>query len=236
MQTLDLFVTGYARPDLMREQHRLLTRYLAEPFTYTLLDNTPDERDAEAMSVTASDLGVSYMPVLSDKHEHADALALAARLAEEGESAYWGCLDHDVFPRAHVTLIDKIRPSGFYGIGQRHAPTQTRYLFPGFVFFSREWLAGRKPNFHGIRGVDKRDDGDTGSMLHVLFDAEDWERMYRGEHGYGFIRDEDTYGLQSFGFEVFDGSWLHLTNASRWLEIPDPDERDRLFAEMLASL
>jgi hypothetical protein len=55
------------------------------------------------------------------------------------------------------------------------------------------------------------------------------------EHGYRFIREPDDYGLQSSGVEII-GDWLHLTNGSHWMQVPDPEERDRLTAEMIAAL
>lgn len=234
MSELLLFITGFGRPDLLWEQKRLLGKYLDEDFSLQVVDNTIEH--PHGMEETCHELGITYIRCNSNKHEHPDALNLAAAIAGRSPQPYWGTIDHDVFPRGKSTLIDKIDQSGFYGIGQRHTPTQSRYLFPGFAFFKKEWLNGRVPNFQGIRGIDKRDDGDCGSMMAPLFTDEDWKGMHRGEHSYGFLTDEDGHGLQSYGYEVFDGSWIHFTNASRWKQIPDPEERDRLIFEKLAAL
>ncbi len=111
------------------------------------------------------------------------------------------------------------------------------YVWPGWCFFSRKWLAGRVPDFNGIRGEHAFDDGDCGSLLHPLFSDTDWERLATVgvEHGYGTLREDDGHGLQSYGFERIDG-WVHFTNASRWKQIPDADERDRMVREMLEAL
>ena len=148
---------------------------------------------------------------------------------------YFGFLDHDVFPIRPTTLIDKIEEAGFYGIGQRHPATGHLYLWPGFCFFSREWLAGRPLDFSGIRDGDKRNDGDTGSANWPLFVDEDWESMYKITHSYGVIRKPDGYGLQSFGYEMF-GDWLHFSNASHWMKVPDPEGRDEALFALLADL
>lgn len=233
---IDLFVIGFGRPDLLREQHRLVDKFLVDEHGMCVLDNSPEPEQQKEMRRACRDLGLGYIRVPSERHEHPDGLNAAARVADEIRSEYWATLDHDVFPRKRVRMIPKIRKSGFYGIGQRHGPTQSKYLWPGFCFWSREWLAGRVPDYGGIRAVDKRNDGDCGSLLHMLFTEEDWERMHRGEHGYGTIRPEDGVGLQSWGYEVFDGSWVHLTNGSHWMEIPEPAERDELLRAMLAKL
>lgn len=232
---LDLFVVGFGRPDLLREQLRLLERYLLDPYTLTVVDNTLPPGDHE-MQVACNDLGLRYVRVESEKHEHPDALEVAARRAK---GAYWGTLDHDVFPTAETSVIAKIKVAGFYGLGQTYTPRvgePLRYLWPGWCFFSRRWLAGRTPNFRGIRGKFAFDDGDAGSEMHALFDDADWQRFPDGTHGYETIRPEDGHGLQSFGVERFDEVWLHLTNASRWKDIPDPDGRDALLRDMIAAL
>lgn len=231
---LNLFVVGFGRPDLLREQYRLFKKYLAEDFDLRLMDNTPDDGWQE-MESTCRELGVPYERIQSAKHEHNDALNKAALNAHYDACDFWMTLDHDVFPRKKTTLTEKIKVAGFYGIGQFHHPTQSRYLWPGFAGFSREWLNGRIPNFNGIRGVDKRDDGDTGSMLGSLFTYEDWERMHRTEHGYRVIRPEDEFGLQSYGMEFFD-DFIHLTNASHWMQVPDSEGRDRVLSEMISAL
>jgi hypothetical protein len=235
---LHLFVVGFGRPDLLRQQKRLLSTYLMDPFNVTVLDNTRDPYGQADMEVACDELGVGYERVRSEKHEHPDALNRAATLARERDHAFWGCLDHDIFPVRPTTVLDKIEPAGFFGLGQTYSPrvgTPLRYLWPGWVFFSRRWLNGRTPDFQGLRAEFKFDDGDAGSMLHSLFTDEDWERLVGIEHGYEVIRADDGHGLQSFGYERL-GDFVHLSNASHWKAVPDPDERDHLLREMLEAL
>lgn len=239
MRTLHLYVVGFGRPDLLREQHRLLNKYLCDPLTLTLADNTADPGAAEAMRVTAGDLGIYYFRVPGEKHEHPDALAEITRRA--AMRAHWGCLDHDVFPTKPTSVLKRLSRIGFLGMGQTYAPRtgpSRQYLWPGWCFFSRRWLAGRTPNFYGIRGEYKWDDGDCGSLLWPLFEEADWVNLRTAQvaHGYGTLREEDGAGLQSFGYETIDDSWVHFTNGSHWKEIPDPEGRTALILEMLAQL
>lgn len=234
MSRIVLFVVGFGRPDLLREQHRLFTKYLQDPFDLIVIDNSLG-RDWQLMQAASRDLEIDYHKITTVKNLHNDALNFAAEYANDSGFDYWMTLDHDIFPRRETTLINKIAQVGFYGIGQWHTPTKRRYIWPGFAGFSREWLKGRIPNFDGIRGVDKRDDGDCGSMLNSLFTEEEWARLPRTDHGYRVIRPEDEYGLQSYGLEFFD-DFIHLTNASHWMTIRDPEERDRICAEVIAAL
>lgn len=231
---INFYVVGFGRPDLLREQKRLFDKYLKDSFDICLIDNS-NEQDSLKMQEVCQELKLGYLHAPSEQSLHNEALNFAAQVAHTIQAEYWMTLDHDVFARSRMKLIDKIQVAGFYGIGQFHHPTKSRYLWPGFCGFSRDWLDGRIPNFDGIRGVDKRDDGDCGSMLASLFSEEDWKRMPRSEHGYKVIRPEDDFGLQSYGIEFFD-SVIHLTNASNWMEIPSPDERNEILMKILREL
>jgi hypothetical protein len=232
--SIDLYIVAFGRPDLLRHQIRLIRKNLRDSAGVTVIDNTPEAVPEMELICQGSQMG--YMRSPSEDHLHSEALDFACEHALDSTDAeFFGFLDHDIFPRQETTLIEKIEKTGFYGIGQRHAPTGALYLWPGFCFFSRSWLDGRRPNFDGIRGIDKRDDGDCGSANWPLFEHEVWENMWPMEHGYRFIREPDDYGLQSSGVEII-GDWLHLTNGSHWMQVPDPEERDRLTAEMIAAL
>lgn len=236
---LALYVVGFGRPDLLREQHRLLGKFLTDPFTLTVVDNTPERQDAARMELTCENLGVEYVKVVSLKHEHHEALNVAYDHAHIEGDDFFGMLDHDVMPYRETSLIDKISYAGFFGLGQTYTPRfglPRRYLWPGWCFFSRSWLNGRVPNFEGIRGEYKWDDGDTGSQMHTLFSDDDWRMMAPLTHGYGTLRPDDGHGLQSFGFERLDDAWIHFSNASRWKEIPNPNERDMLIRDMLETM
>ena len=231
---VDAYVVGFGRPDLLFEQKRLIDKFCPEIRGMCVIDNTPGG-GSDRMQQMCLTLNVGYMKTPGGSTLHNDALNHAARVAKENKNRYWITLDHDVFPRQNVTLIDKIKKAGFYGIGQSHPPTQKQYLWPGFCAFDQKWLGDRMPNFDGIRGERKRDDGDCGSMLWSLFTPEDWAKMHRPEHGYGVIRPEDGYGLQSHGYEFFDG-WIHFTNASNWMEVPKPLDRDKMLRDMIKEL
>jgi hypothetical protein len=232
--TVNLYVVGFGRPDLLMEQGRLLRKYMRDDYAVCVVDNTLDEK-RYIMQTVAESIGADYLYVEGQKHEHPDALNFAVQRANLDE--FFGFLDHDIFPRRPVEgIIDTLKKVGFYGIGQSHAPTGRQYLWPGLCFFSRAWLGDRRLDFNGIRGVDKREDGDCGSGNWPLFADEDWRNIHGVlDHGYGFLRAPDAHGLQSFGYELM-GPWIHLTNASNWMAIPNPEERDRLARELVESL
>ncbi len=237
MSDLALATIAFNKPRLISEQIRLLRKYLQDDYTLTVVDNSTDPRLLHQIMAICAASETPYLRAPTSKgQEHYDALNYAWReVLKPSGAPYIGTLDHDVFPTKNTTLIDKVEKTGFYGIGQRHAPTNRLYLWPGYFFVSREWLAGRDLDFNGIRGEHKRDDGDTGSANWPLFEHEDWSRMFAGHFGYEAIRTPDDYGLQSWGVERFS-DWLHLSNGSGWMAIPRPDERERLTTALLEAL
>ena len=207
---LALATIAFDQPRLIEEQKRLLEKYLQDEFDLIVVENS--------------------------ERMHHEGLNAAAQYFQAYEAPYIGFLDHDVFPIRPTTLIDKISEVGFYGVGQRHPATGHLYLWPGFCFFSRAWLAGRPLDFTGLRDGDKRNDGDTGSSLWPLFEGEDWEKMYRLTQSYGVIREPDGYGLQSWGYEKLGEDWIHFSNGSQWMRVPDPEGREKLLFDLLAGL
>lgn len=230
---LALATIAHNAPRWIAEQIRLLSSYLKDDFMLTVYDSSSNEEAAEQIR-SICETTETYYRRLDERMHHLSLNAAAAHLLA-GDAPRIGFLDHDIFPSCDVELVPSIDAAGFYGVPQRHAPTSKMYLWPGFCFFSREWLNGRPLDFGGIRLKHPRDDGDTGSLLSDLFVDDDWEAMCRIEHGYKAIRKPDSYGLQSWGVEMIDG-WIHFSNGSGWMRIPNPEERERLLGELLVGL
>lgn len=224
-----LATIAYNKPRLISEQIRLLRKNLLDEYELCVFDASTDRAASDEIGPMLSE---EY--TLLNTHSHHEALNIAAEDLLCTDEPYIGFLDHDIFPIRPTTLIDKIEEAGFYGVGQRHPATGHLYLWPGFCFFSREWLRGREHllDFSGLRDGNKRNDGDTGSGMWPLFKDEDWSKLFRAEHLHRFIREPDGYGLQSFGYEVI-GDWLHFTNGSGWMRVPDQRERERLLFDLL---
>lgn len=233
MTELSLATIAFNQPVVIEHQIRLLAKHLQEDYRLTVFDNSDDPAARKRIREVCADANVGLMSMTSSAHH--EGLNTAARVLLAGDSPHVGFLDHDVFPVCPTRLVPLIEAAGFYGVGQRHPVTGLRYLWPGFCFFSREWLAGRELDFTGIRGAVKRDDGDTGSGLWPLFSGVNWQDMYRIEHRYDVIREPDQHGLQSWGVERI-GDWIHWTNASRWKAVPEPEQRERLLLDMVEAL
>lgn len=231
--SLALASIAFNRPRMIEEQIRLLNKHLLDPFKLRVYDTSTDPSASAAIAMICTEGGARYRRM--DTSSHHEALNFAGDDLLLDDTPYIGFLDHDIFPFRETQIVPKIEEMGFFGVGQRHPATGHLYPWPGFCFFSQEWLAGRPLDFSGLRDGDARNDGDTGSCLWPLFVEEDWKKLYSVSHSYEVIRKPDEYGLQSFGYEVI-GDWWHFSNASGWMEIPRPEERESILLEMLATL
>lgn len=227
MIELNICTTG--RPDLLNHQIRLIKKNLKDEFELKVTDNTPG-LTRNMIEAICNREGIHYAHI--DQTDHNDSLNYAASHVTH---EYFGFLDHDIFPIKPCTLIDKIDRAGFYGLPQTHRHTRARYLWPGFCFFTKEWLGVKELDFNGIRGRYKEYDGDCGSMLCYLFTGEDWNNLMPIEHNFRRLRDTTDENIQSWGYEII-GGWLHFTNASHWLQVEQPKQRDLMLLDMLNCL
>jgi hypothetical protein len=232
---LDIATIAYDVPWAIAAQIRLLRANLTDAHLLTVFDNSGDPDLAREIEQLALESCTRYVRVGPPGSRHEHALNVAARDLTARGLPYCAFLDHDVFPRRQTHLTGLIEVAGFYGLPQRHGPTDTTYLWPGLACFSRSWLGDRPLDFKGIRGEIQELDGDTGSMLGALFEPSEWSRMPRPEHAYQPIRDVDDDGVQSWGVELI-GDWLHVMNASRWKSVRDPEGRARLVRDLIEAL
>lgn len=238
MKSLSLYTVAFNVPWVIHEQIRLLRKNLRDKFTLAVIDNSNQQASVDGIHRICQEQGVGYWRCNTEKHEHHEALNMAADLASTTGATHIGFLDHDIFLAEPVEIIPMIDKVGFLCIGQRHHPTDQLYAWPGWFMMSKKWLAGRPLEFEGIRGPTKKDDGDTGSRNAHLFKDEEWEALFALglKHGYEGVRRPDAVGSQSWAVEWIAGIWLHLGNASHWLQVPAPHERDRLVRHKVQTL
>lgn len=221
---LELATIAYGKPWLIEEQQRLLEKYLRDDFSLTIVDNSDVADGADDIKAV-----VGKADYVRPAREHYLALNFAARVFRFRQSEFFGFLDHDVFPTRETSVLELLVADGFAGMGQRIHATGELYPWPGLFFVSRGWLAGRQLDF-GSRGF-----GDAGSGLAPLFAEEDWPTLHKLDHRPRAIRPHDDVGFQSWGVEEI-GDWLHLSNGSGWMKVPDPEGREALLREIVAAL
>ena len=236
---LDLATIVSDHPWVVAEQIRLFTKNLVDDFCLNVYDNSRDVKaawDIERLCAQTETRyvrvplaeGVHHMsrPHLQRLHEH--ALRHACDDLLNRQAPVIGMLDHDVFPAKPTSILELVEPRGFFGIGQRHADSGAIYLWPGFVFFSREWLNGRRPDFGCL------EHGDTGSKLSEFVTQEEVAALPEISYGYEWIRQTDGRSHSDAVERI--GDMVHLTNTTRWNAIPDRVGRDQLVRQLVRAL
>lgn len=229
---LDLATIAYNVPWVIQQQIRLIKQNLTDSHTLSIYDNSSDLDAAEQIEAICGQAGVRYIrsPWFHRlKRGHERAILHACDDLLNRQAPYLGFLDHDIFPTKKTSLV-KLTKAGFFGVGQTHPESGKSYLWPGFCVFQRAWLDGRqKLDFRGTEG------GDVGSAMTGILENAPWDAMPVIKHAYIPVRAEDKVGTQSWAVEQM-GDWLHLGNASGWLVIPNPTERNLLLQEMVVGL
>ncbi len=214
---LDLVTIAFNTPWVIHEQIGRLKKYLTDPFIYTVVDNSCDERASVTIRQCCRNADVGYIRLRSNPYSqpsenHGLALTWAfSNFVNSRKARYFGFLDHDVFPVKETTLIGLISRAGVFGHQQERKTIW--YLWPGFCFFQRDVIKQARLDFRPARGLD------TGGRL--------WLSLYRNlarntipltEHRYVKVGASDD--PQSDLVEYI-GDWIHVINASNWKRTGD---------------
>jgi hypothetical protein len=217
---------------VVEEALRLYPKYLTDSFTLNLYDNSNDAKVAWDIQQLCQAQGVRYTRVplriaRKGKRLHEDALHHACADLMNRQAPVLGFLDHDIFPTRPTSLTELVEPCGFFGIGQRSSDGRI-YLWPGFVFFRRDWLNGRQPDFDAIPGVD------TGAKLADLVTHEEVAALPPIPYSYDWIRQTDGRSHSDAVERV--GDFVHLANTTKWNRIPASGQRELLVRQLVAAL
>ena len=133
--------------------------------------------------------------------------------------AYFGFIDHDIFPVKKHSLIGLLNKQGVYGTWQGNK--EFWYLWAGLCFFSMDLVKNSELDFMPTTiGTKQADTG--GGNWKVLFSTLDKEKIEFPASHYVNLREGEI--TQSDKMEVI-GDWLHTFNGSYWMDVK-PKEND----------
>lgn len=216
---LGLLTVAFNNADIITFQYNQLKRNLLDNFVYVIVDNSTNQEESRKMAQFSKDLGLVYVKLppnpfsgLNPSKSHGLAVNYAYKnVVAKSAISHFGFLDHDIFPAAETTIMEKLDHKPFYGLVQKRGGVC--YLWAGFCFFSKEYLVGKRVNFMPVRGLD------TGGGNYALYDPRIIARI-ANDHFYVNLktnsRVESSYqGIQKDCIEVIDG-WVHLMDSSNW--------------------
>ena len=228
-ECLDLVTIAFNNPVVIGEQVRLLRKNLADPFRYTVADQSSHPGLSSEIRQTCRDLEVPYVrlprthgpaPDPSTSHGRALNWALIHYLRPR-DAHYFGFLDHDVFPIRRTAVIPRLSDAPVWGLPQEG--DQRWYLWPGLSFFDARRVPHERLDFRPGRGVDT-----GGRNWETVYSTVDRRDLDEPSHSHVRLREGDG-PVQSDHYEAI-GDWIHTFNASHWMEV---ESRDDLVAELL---
>lgn len=206
---------AFNRPDLTRWQIHLVRRHLAEANAFIVFDNSSDPRQRDEIRAACAETGVPYVALPANgfrtSRSHGAALNWIFRnYISRAEPAFFGFLDHDIFPIEPVSIRAKLEGHGVYGVPRNDTPTEGGwFLWAGYCFFAGKYARQRLDFFPTERYAM-----DTGGG--------NWPLIYRDIPAADVQIAEISWARAGAGdsmfedfFQIVDG-WLHVVNASHW--------------------
>lgn len=216
---LDLITFAFNNENVIAHQIRLLRKYILDPYQYTVVDNSPDLTKREKILRLCKNFDVAYISLPPNPYtgkypslSHGLALNwIYQHYISHRKAAYFGFIDHDIFPISPTKIMDFLQNNYVYGLLQERE--KLWYLWAGFCFFNYSYVADKKLDFMPYKGTDT-----GGANWRPIYRYLDKEKIPRLKHEYGRLRDGDD--PQSDWFEYI-GDWLHTFNASNWKKVKD---------------
>lgn len=206
---------AFNRPDLTRWQIHLVRRNLAEASAFAVFDNSSDPRKRAEIRVVCAEAGVPYVSLpangFRNSRSHGAALNWIFRnQVRRDKPAFFGFLDHDIFPIEPVSIRTRLGGRGIYGLPRRDTPTTDGwFLWAGYCFFAGKYARQELDFCPTERYVMDTGGGNWPLIYRDIPEAEvqiaeiSWQRAGAGDDMF-----EDF-------FQLIDG-WLHVANASHW--------------------
>ncbi len=238
-RTIDLVSVGFNNPEVIERQIKLLKKNLKDKYVLLIADNSNDPGKRKKIKEICQKYNTGYISLPENPFSkkpslgnlsHGSALNWVYRnYIQKRPGRYFGFLDHDVFPYRKTKLLKYFRKLPVFGIKQSR--TSTWYLWAGFCFFDKHFIANKPLNFLSVKyGNELLDTG--GGNWKPLYSRVDPNKLPLFKHRYlnltgGNIAQHDMV--------EFFGDWIHLFNASNWytMDYSKKIKRDLLIANLI---
>ena len=159
--TLLLITVAYNQVDMIQHQLRLLPKYLSDPFSHIVVDNSSNKKTRQEIASVCHDRNIGYVSLPKNFYtwsssSHGLALNWAYQHLVKTINPRWaGFLDHDIFPVRKHSILEHLKHRPFYG--QRDRREDIWYLWPGFSFYQTSWLKSVSVDFKPgiVNGIKK---------------------------------------------------------------------------------
>lgn len=225
-----LVTTAFNNPDVLRHQHRLLSRNVSKPHVWLVVDNSSSQKSSRDIRDYCNTHGVAYWRMRFNPYSahnpsrsHGFALNVAwNRIKNHSRAEIVGFLDHDIFPVSQFSPTDMLERQPVWGRLQEKGGRW--YIWPGLMFVQREfaqlWGLDFMPTSWGDTGAANAD-----LLLRELLRD---DLQFPAERSVQ-IRHSDATVYQGDFIDEIDG-WIHTINGSYWKPVPSKED---LIADLL---
>lgn len=237
---LDVITVAFNSSELIRVQYQFLQKNLKDKYQQIIVDNSTDEKVREEIFDFCEQKGLVYFGLpknllnkVGSSYSHAMALNYTYRhLIRQRRPFAFGQIDHDLFPIAPISIVEKIRRQPVYG-PFRHRE-RCWYLSAIMTFFCYDWVASRKVDFMPVM-PDKVYLDSGGGNWYGLYSQLDRNALEFPTECIEALREGgDRHGDS---LEYFDEKrWLHTINGSCWKAVNRSDEKAQMVKQYLSDL
>lgn len=228
---LHLITIAFNNPEVLGYQHQLVKKNITDQYVQVIADNSSDPAQRKMIREFCRENGLTYIPLPCNPYagassSHAAAMKwMCANYLSVVRPAYFGFIDHDIYPVRPHSIIAHLSGQGIYGHLQERDPYW--YLWPGLCFFSAAHIRSEDLNFDPcVRNGIALDTG--GSNWNLLYAQMDRSTIRFPDHSYLSLREGEV--AQSDKLELI-GEWLHSFNGSYWMEVQPKEQELRRYLE-----
>lgn len=238
---LAIGVIVFNNPEVIKQQIRLLKKYLKDDFDYYVFDNSNNELASLKIKEICNKQNILYLKLPPNPdykgivgRSHGYALNWSYYNYFKEKYRYFGLLDHDVFPIRITSVLEKLKIDGLWGL--KHIRDSRWYIWPGFCFFDMEYINNAKLDFLPWSDLDTG--GANWKTVYLLkppisdlpFSCAkindllanqylNWPNIMIPKSEYRLL---NAKLLETDDLVEFFGDWIHFFNASNWRGLEHP--------------
>ena len=223
-----LITIAFNNVNVIEWQTKFVKKFYSD-LVYIVADNSTNDILSRKIEQICNDSEIIYIKIPNNPYKlsesHGAALNWVCKNIIAGtEAQYVGFLDHDCFPINRANLWDILECQDFYGVVQKRE--KGWYLWPGFSFFNLKRINIKKLNFLPNKW------GDTGAgnykCIYASYDPKNLRFVEQTYLDLGI--EKKTSYIQENTIECYDGKWIHMMNASNWLDIRTQNKEEKFFS------
>lgn len=218
-QRLDLLTIAFNNKEVVEQQARLVKKHIKGAFNYIVADNSSDKNISLKIREFCKENDIIYvrlpknrLGLVSASYSHAASLNwVYQQIIVPRKPAYFGFIDHDLFPIDSIDIVEKMGNAPIYGRVVRRG--NFWYLWAGLCFFHFDFVKNKRLNFLPTT-IDNEYLDSGGGNWQNIYSTIDISTLTPCEVKTEQIREGENY--HSDFIQYMDNCWLHLINGSNW--------------------